>query len=193
MPADHPILRLLADITARNNAVIEFHFDVVAQDMEIPAELASGANPAKLTANLPELERLLAHNRQARIVWAHAGSDMLGHWTVELSRRMLKEHPNLYMSLRMGPGRQPQNFPLTQSGGVKPEWRSLLEEYSDRFVIGGDQFFVAPGQRGGHAVTVSQRSGVMRQRINRFLAALPEPLARKIGYENAIRIYRIKE
>ena len=159
----------------------------------MPAELASGANPAKLTANLPELERLLAHNRQARIVWAHAGSDMLGHWTVELSRRMLKEHPNLYMSLRMALARQPQNFPLTQTGGVKPEWRSLLEEFPDRFVIGGDQFFVAPGQRGGHAVTVSQRSGTMRQRINRFLAALPEPLARKIGYENAIRIYRIKD
>ena len=193
MPADHPILRLLADIAARNDAVIEFHFDVVAQDMAIPADLASAANPGKLTANLPEFERLLAHNRQARIVWAHAGSDMLGHWTVELSRRLLKEHPNLYMSLRMAPGRQPQNHPLTQSGSVKPEWLRLLEEFPDRFVIGGDQFFVALGQRAGHAVTASQRSGAMRQRISMFLAALPEPLARKIGYENAIRIYRIKE
>ncbi len=191
--ADHPIVRLLADITARNDAVIELHFDLVAQDMAIPAGLASSSNPANLTANLQELERLLAHNRQARIVWAHAGSDMLGHWTVELSRRMLKDHPNLYMSLRMGPGRQPQNHPLTQAGEIRPPWLALLNEFSDRFVIGGDQFFVPPGMSGGHAVAVSQRSGLMRRRVNLFLSALPEPLARKIGYENAIRIYRIKD
>ena len=191
--ADHPILRLLADITAKNDAVIELHLDLVAREMEIPAGLASAANPGTLAPNLPEFERLLAHNRKARIVWAHAGSDMLGHWTVDLSRRLLKENPNLFMSLRMAPGRQPQNHPLTQSGAVREEWIRLLDEFSDRFVIGGDQFFVSPGQRAGHAVNLSQRSGEMRQRIALFLAAMPDPLARKIGYENAIRIYRIRE
>jgi len=190
--ADHPILLLLADIAARNDAVIELHFDVVARDMAIPEGLANPSNPASLAANLPELERLLAHNRQARLVWAHAGSDMLGHWTVDLSRRLLKEHPNLYMSLRMAPGRQPENHPLTPSGEVKPGWRALLDEFSDRFVIGGDQFFVAPGLRGGPAAVFAQRSAIVRQRTALFLAALPEPLARKIGYANAIRIYRIK-
>jgi len=147
-------------------------------------------NPASFQANLAAFERLLAHNRNARIVWAHAGSDMLGQWTVSLSRMLVAKHPNLFMSLRMVPGRAPQNHPLTPNDQIKPEWRQLLNDFPDRFVIGGDQFFVSPGQRGGHAVTVSQRSGVMRQRINMFLAALPESLARKIGYENAIRIYR---
>ena len=190
---DHPVLRLLADITAKNDAVIELHLDLVAREMAIPAGLASAANPGTLAPNLAEFERLLAHNRKARIVWAHAGSDMLGHWTVDLSRKLLKENPNLFMSLRMAPGRQPQNHPLTQSGAVREEWIALLEEFSDRFVIGGDQFFVAPGQRGGHAVTVSARAGAMRQRIALFLAALPETLARKIGVDNAVRIYRIRE
>jgi len=157
------------------------------------AGLASSSNPANLAANLPELERLLAHNRQARIVWAHAGSDMLGHWTVGLSRRMLKDHPNLYMSLRMGPGRQPQNHPLAPAGTVKPEWVRLLEDFSDRFVIGNDQFFVPASTRGGPALAFAQRAAIVRQRAGIFLAALPEPLARKIGYENAIRIYRIKD
>ncbi|MSQ70217.1 MAG: hypothetical protein EXR27_02860 [Betaproteobacteria bacterium] len=191
--ADHPLLRLLADITARHDAVIELHFDVVAEDMAMPAGLAGPPNPERLAANLPELERLLAHNRGARIVWAHAGSDILGHWTIELSRRLLKDHPNLYMSLRMAPGRQPQNHPLTPMGEVKPPWLALLGEFPERFVIGGDQFFVPPGTRGGPAATFAQRASIMRERTRRFLAVLPGPLARRIGYENPMRIYRIKD
>jgi hypothetical protein len=40
----------------------------------------------------------------------------------------------------MSPGRAPQNHPLTPKGDIKPEWIQLLNEFPDRFVIGGDQF-----------------------------------------------------
>ena len=150
-------------------------------------------NPASFQANLAAFERLLAHNRNARIVWAHAGSDMLGQWTVSLSRMLVAKHPNLFMSLRMVPGRAPQNHPLTPNDQIKPEWRQLLNDFPDRFVIGGDQFFVADAVSAGPAKGFAQRAGIIRQRVNLFLAALPEALARKIGFENALRIYKLKE
>lgn len=193
-PADHPLLLLLADIAARHQAVIDFHFDVVAEDMEAPGWVVSPPNPRSFRANLPAFERFLAHNRGAQIVWAHVGSDQLGQWTVALSRRLLTDHSNLYMSFRMAPGRAPQNHPMTRQGTIKPEWLRLLQDFPDRFVLGGDQFFVSDSVRGsGPARTFSQRAPLVRQRTRAFLAALPADLARKIGYENAIRLYKLTE
>lgn len=193
VPADHPLLLMLADIAARADVVIDLHFDPLIEDMNAPEWLASPPNPPILRANVAAFERLLEHNRNAKIVWAHAGSDMLGHWTVALSRRLLEKHPNLYMSLRMGPGRAPQNHPLGPGNQIKPEWLRLLGDFPDRFVIGGDQFFVSSAARQGPAVIFSQRAGVIRERTRMFLAALPRDLAGRIGYENAIRIYKLRD
>lgn len=190
--ADHPLLLLLADVAARHHALIDFHFDVVVEDMKPPDWLSVPPTPPLLRANLAGFERLLAHNRGARIVWAHAGSDQLGWWTVDLSRRLLTAHPNLYMSLRMAPGRAPQNSSFGFDGVVRPEWLALLQEFSDRFVLGSDQFIASPSVRGaGPGISFSQRAPMMRQRSRAFLAALPPALARKIGAENAITLYKL--
>ena len=194
VPADHPLLLLLADITGRSDAVIDFHFDVVAGDIKAPDWLASPPNPQSFRANLAAFERLLEHNRKAKIVWAHAGSDMLGFWTTDLSRKLLTRHPNLYMSLRMAPGRAPQNHPLTRSNEIRPGWMRLLQDFSDRFVIGGDQFLVSPSVQGrGPGIEFSQRAPIVRERSRRFLAALPPELYRKIAVENATRLYKLKD
>lgn len=191
--ADHPLLLLLADIAARNDAVIDFHFDLVAEDTKAPEWLAVPPNPAVLRANLASFERLLGHSRKARVVWAHAGSDMLGYWTTALSRRFLERHSNLYMSLRMGPGRAPQNHPLTKANEIKRDWLSLLQDFPDRFVIGGDQFIASPLiQGGGPGMIFAQRAANIRERTSTFLAALPVDLARKIGRENAVRLYKLE-
>jgi predicted TIM-barrel fold metal-dependent hydrolase len=190
VPADHPLLLLLADIAARNDVPIDLHFDVAAEDMRTPGWLTTPPNPQVFHANVPAFERLLSHNTKARIVWAHAGSDMLGQWTASLSRKLLGDHSNLYMSLRLFPGQAPQNFPLLPIGGIKPEWLSLLHDFSSRFVIGGDQFITSrAGQRGGPAAMFSQQAPMTRQRTQAFLNSLPADLARKIGFENAMSIY----
>jgi Amidohydrolase len=190
VPADHPLLLQLADLAARHNVPIDLHFDPVVEEMPRP-DWAPASNPAVLPANFAAFERLLAHNRAAKIIWAHAGSDNLGQWTVALSQRMLSTHPNLFMSLRMTPGHAFQNHPLTKEGEIKPGWLRLLSDFSDRFVIGGDQFFV-------DAVTVNEnwklfasRAGMIRQRTNVFLSTLPERLAHEIAQANAARLYRL--
>ncbi|MBI2992451.1 MAG: amidohydrolase family protein, partial [Deltaproteobacteria bacterium] len=193
-PADHPLLFLLADIAARGDAVIDFHFDVVAEEMKAPEWLLSPPNPQLFSANLAAFEHLLAHNRKAKIVWAHAGSDMLGFWTTDLSRRLLTKYPNLYMSLRMAPGRTPQNHPMERGGRIRPEWMRLLQDYPDRFVIGGDQFFTSPSLRGqGPGITFSQRAPIVRERTRAFLTTLPPELYRTIAVENATRLYKLKD
>lgn len=188
--ADHPLLLALADIASRSGVVIDLHFDVAAVDTPIPEWGAAFDNPPELRANLAAFERLLEHNRGARIVWAHAGSDMLGYWTPELSRRLLGKHPNLYMSLRADLGRAPQNHPIDRAGTLKPEWRQLFSDFPDRFVIGGDQFIFSPGP--GGMPGFAQRAPVVRKNTRALLEQLPPELAQKIGMENAIRLYRLK-
>ncbi len=194
VPADHPLFLLLADIAARAEMPIDVHLDVVTAEMPTPPVLAPFGNPPTLAPNLPGFERLLAHNRRARIVWAHAGSDVLGHWTVDLSRRLLAAHPNLFMSLRMAPGRAPQNHPIGPDGALRPEWLRLLQDFPDRFVLGGDQFILAPGTRAsGPAVAFAQRAGMMLERVRVLLGALPPDLARAVASGNAVRIYRLRD
>ena len=197
VPADHPLLLALADIAARSGAVIDLHFDVAAEDARIPAWAAAFDNPPELRANLAAFERLLQRDRKAHIVWAHAGSDMLGYWTPKLSRRLLTQHPNLYMSLRVDLGRVPQNHPIDRAGAIKPEWLQLLVDFPDRFVIGGDQFifegsyalFKGPG---GGLPGFTDRAPVVRKNTRAFLDQLPPELAQKIALDNAVRLYRLK-
>jgi hypothetical protein len=118
---------------------------------------------------------------------------MLGHWTVELSRKVLRKHPNLFMSLRMGGG-VPRNRVLDERGEVKIEWLALFRDFQDRFVIGSDQFFVSPDIRGsGPATVFGQRAKRIREGSKTLLSKLPPDLYQKIGYENAVRLYKLKE
>lgn len=96
------------------------------------------SNPPDLGENLTVFERLLAHTRDARIVWAHSGWDDIGFRTVSLMRRLLRDHPNLYMDIKLRSGNRP-NAPLDAGGRLDAGWLALLKEFPDRFVIGVDR------------------------------------------------------
>lgn len=185
--ADHPLLRLLADIAARHDVPIDLHLDPIPQDIPPPPRLTqrSSANPAVLAANLGGFERLLAHNRKARIVWAHAGRDTLGTWTVALTRQLLERHSNLFLSLSMHPpfGVVAENSLLDPAGQANPAWIALLRDFPDRAAIGSD-FFHQPMGRDGSTLPAPTAA------IRRFVNALPAELANKAAHENAMRIYR---
>lgn len=185
-PPDHPLFLLLAEIAARHNVVIDLHMDAVVRDMPLPGGFSSPPNPRTVRENISGFERLLAHDRRARIVWAHVGWDNTGEMTVALLRRLLASHLNLYASIKIdqftpGQSRYPQNSPRTRFGGIRPEWLDLLRSFPDRFVIGSDAFYGTPRQ----VEMVSQ--GPMA-----LLSQLPPDLAQAVGYENAMRIYGIK-
>jgi predicted TIM-barrel fold metal-dependent hydrolase len=179
---DHPLFLLLADIAAQHDVPISIHMEAVPQDMDLPAPLKSPPNPPRLRANIAAFERLLAHNRRAKVVWAHLGWDTTGYRTPELMRRLLEAHPNLFMEMKLDPLDVEKNSPLTNgaSGHIKSEWLKLFTDFQDRFVIGSDQHY-------------PQSSGPQRwQAVVLLFNELPAGVRHKIGTENATRIYHLK-
>ena len=197
IPADDSLVKVLVDVVAQHDLVLDVHFDPVLAKMVKPARLMSPNNPAEFEPNFEAFERMLAHNRKAKIVWAHAGGvDMLGNYTPQLVGSLLDKHPNLYFSLRPM-GRDP-GVMLQMGGGPKgkrlnPEWVAVVEKYPDRFVMGSDSFLVADSaQRVGAARIFAENSARMRQAIRDVLAGLKPEIARKVGFENAERLYKLK-
>ncbi|MGD9867052.1 MAG: amidohydrolase family protein [Hyphomicrobiales bacterium] len=193
-PADHPLMLELADIAAELDVPIDLHMDAVAAPRKLPGALAANPkNPKTLPATLDGLERLLAHNRKARIVWAHGGTDHTGDFSAKTVGEFMDRHPNLYMSLKVT-GAQGQTFNKLYNGGtLDPGWSVLLNRHPDRFVIGSDSFFADPAHKGGGPLAEFSRMAERRlQATRQFMALLPPGLARRIGHENAAAIYRMR-
>jgi predicted TIM-barrel fold metal-dependent hydrolase len=177
-PADHPLYLLLADIAAEHGVPFDIHMEAVPQDMALPAGLKSPPNPPRLHANIAAFERLLAHNPRAKIIWAHAGSDFTGFRTVDLNRRLLQAHPNLYMEIKADPEAPGLNYPIAEDGKIKPDWLKLFMDFQDRFIIGSDQHYPEPK---GQDRRWQEDVLVFNQ--------LPPDVRRKIGTENIVSIY----
>lgn len=187
---DHPLLRLLADIAARHDVPIDLHLDPVPSDVATPAHLGAAQNPPVLKANIEGFERLLAHNRQTKIVWAHAGSDPLGYFTPKLVRELLGRHPNLALSIR--PTSPRPGAMVHPTGNVNEEWVAVLRDFPDRFVLGSDTMVVGTHYTGPQTPRLfASRGEGQRRGIRRLLSVLPPDLARRIGYENAERLYKL--
>lgn len=186
-PADHPLFLLLADLAAQYDVPIDLHIEALAENLPAPPWLLSACdqNPAVIPATLPALERLLSHNRGARIVWQHIGWDNTGEMTPELLRRLLTAHPNLYLAIKAVLDNRPNRI-HNDDFEIVPEWLALFEEFTDRVVVGADEFARSPKVRGGYkkppffAVTW------------RAVGSLPPELREKIGRDNAVRIYRLE-
>lgn len=189
VPADHSLLLLLADIAAKHDVPIDLHFDPVPADEDTPSHLSSPRNPAVLKANLAGFERLLAHNRRAKIVWAHAGSDPLGNFTPRLVRELLERHPNLALSIR--PTAPRPGSMVHPRGRIDADWTAVLRDHPQRFVLGSDSMVVATNYTGPNTPRIfAPRAVMQRQGIRRLLSHLSTDLARRIGYENAERLYK---
>lgn len=182
-PPDHPLFLLLADLAARADLPIELHLEAIETAAPLHERYSSPPNPNPLKPNLEVFERLLAHNRQARIVWSHLGWDNTGQRTVALTRRFLARHPNLYVNIKMGRDSLPVNTMLGPDRRVLPEWLGLMEEHPDRFMLGSDQFYVTPRS--------DRRFPQHTRPVRLLLDQLPEWLARKVASENALKVYRL--
>lgn len=195
VPPDHPLLLVLADVAARRGVPIDLHMDAVQGGAPPPQFLMAGAsNPPELPDTLGALPRLLAHNPQATIVWAHAGSDPIGAMSAATIGRLMDEHPNLYVSLRIHGVKSPMhNKVFAGAGGLDPEWRELLTKRAGRFVIGTDSFFASPNLRGyGPGQQFGERNEFRLHATLRLLSLLPPEVAQKIARENAARIYGLQ-
>lgn len=186
IPADHPLLLLLADIAAERGLPIDLHYDLVPQDMPLPPSLrANPLNPDVLPENLSAFKRLLAHNPRTTFVWSHVGFEPLLTRGPQRVRALLTQFPNLYMSFRINRGAPRPAAAMDMNGTVKPEWVALVGEFADRFMLGSDSFYDPAGsiRRGS--------SEEAMENFHRLLAALPEPVRNVVATGNAERVYHL--
>lgn len=190
--ADHPLFFLLADIAAANDVPIDIHMEAVETEHDTPENLrgACRANPLRIVATVPGLEKLLSHNRDARIVWQHIGWDNVGQMRPALLRRLLESHPNLFLALRIedrrrqvGGGGPMPNRIVDRRGQIQPGWRDLIVDFSDRVMIGSDEFFSPNADVRHPAASFVGTWAVLDQ--------LQPDLAVKIGHDNPARVYRL--
>ncbi len=191
-PPDHPLFLLLADVAAENNIPIDLHMDAVPHKKNTRRQLLNrcSKNPSYLQATIPPFERLLSHNRKTRIVWQHIGWDNTGDMTIALLKRLLKAHPNLYLSMKVvkmgihSSGVPMPNRVVGKDMKMSREWISFIKEFPDRFMIGGDEFVGIPGR--------TRRMPQSFEEIWSAVNHLPPALAKKIGHDNAARVYNLK-
>jgi len=197
---EHPLLIALVEIAGRRGLVIDLHMDPIVSAGRGPGGLHVPPNTATLMANVAGLERLLAHDRNARIVWAHGGSDFTGNMTPALIGRLMDAHANLYMSLRPVPagvttagnvGLRLYNT-MMPGGSIDKAWLALLERHPDRFVLGSDSFILSPSvPPDSPLITLSRGNQVRLAAARALIAKLPKELAANVAELNAARLYRV--
>ena len=183
VPLTHPLLDTLGDVAAKTGIPIDIHFDVVPRGSNLPKQLAGAGNPSYLEANLAQFERFLSRNREAKIVWAHAGLEVTSFRTAQLCADLLQRHQNLYMSIRLTRGAQKPSAAMDTSGQLKNDWKQLFTRFPDRFVFGSESMY------GSSMSSMFDHQFILYQKL---LAQLPPIVARKIASENALIIYPLE-
>ena len=138
-----------------------------------------------------QLETLLASDRQGVVVLSHCGKDTVA----KDIRPLLDKHPNLFCDLgfRSTPQaeKEGKRWPerivfwghsLLQKAGVKPDWKQLIEDHPDRFMVAIDD-----------VQSWEEYAGVVAAIRQGLLAQLTPETAEKVAYRNAVRIYGLKE
>jgi len=148
--ADGPVAKKLMTLAEQKKLAVLAHVDDVAIDL--------------LMANTP------SKGQAVRLIWAHTG---IGGAPVERVRTLLARYPMLMGELSYRPG-------LTCEGGTLcPEWRALILQYPERFVIGSDTW-------------VNQRWSSYDDTMRGYrvwLADLPRAVAQRIAWGNAAALF----
>ncbi len=160
-PADSPLMQRLWAMSAKYAVPLSVHLDATPDSLE-------------------QMERMLASDRAGTWIWAHSG--WLPVANPSLLRRLLRTHPNLFCELsgRESIRRIYRGDPIDNDRVLKPEWKALLEELPDRFVIGTD---VDPATMAAYAEEIGYWRGI--------LAQLTPATATKLAHANAERLLKL--
>lgn len=86
-----------------------------------------------------EVDRALARSPDTTIIWAHVGDG-----PASMARALMKKHSNLYADLStrnpyMKVGKPQDEQRLTnRDGSIQKDWKTVFEEFPDRFLYGLD-------------------------------------------------------
>ncbi len=173
------VLRELAAGTAAGPYVGlgEFHlYDSADADQPVARELMQLAQERGLAVlahvDATAIDRLMAHAPRARLIWAHTG---IGGEPISTVRSLLERHPTLMGELSYRPG-------LTQADGhLSAEWKALLTQHPQRFLVGSDTWINARWQD----------YEALMQAARLWLGDLEPAVARRIAWDNGAALFKL--
>ena len=128
------------------------------------------------------IDLLMAHTpsrgQRTRLIWAHTG---IGGAPAERVRELLQRYPLLMGELSYRPGLTCRND-LNQER-LCPAWRSLLQEFPERFMIGSDTWINARWQYYDD----------LMQSYRAWLGDLSKPVAEAIAWRNGVRLFGLPQ
>lgn len=139
-----------------------------------------------------EVDKVLAELPSLKLVWAHA----CGRSSAQVIRNLLMKHPNLFCDLSnmtntggygsAWPKAEDFTFKVESNGNFFDDFKGVILEYPDRFFVGMD---VAHQSR-----WTMEKGNTFERRVQRtreLLSNLPEPVAKKLAYQNVIAVYKL--
>jgi predicted TIM-barrel fold metal-dependent hydrolase len=152
-------------------AIGEFHIYGADVDLPVPRRMIELARQYNLVlhshSDADAIDRQFVQWPAARILWAHAGFAPPASVRV-----MLQKHRNLWCDLAF-------RSDYAADGKLDTEWRALLIEFPDRFMVGTDTF---TPERWPFIVEHARWS-------RGWLAELPPDVAEKIAYRNGEALF----
>ncbi len=129
VPADTPTWLQLVDLSAQYHVPISFHF--------VPEDAVANA----------AFERMLNHNKNAILIWAHLGFNSMALNSATLNDYLLR-YPYLYFDTA-GIQNMQKPIPLdgsnwarladqSNNGKLKAEWKKFFETWNSRILFGTD-------------------------------------------------------
>ena len=160
--ADSPLMQSLWGLSAKHDAPMMIH-------MEFDDDSAE------------ELQSLVESDRNGTMVLGHCGKNT----SPDQIRTLLEANDNVYCNLAFRSPPQTSAFDpnnIYDSCTLKSEWKDLIEDHPDRFMVGIDD---THSWETFDKVTENIRSGL--------LANLRPDVAEKVAYKNAVKLYALEE
>ncbi|BFU94611.1 MAG: hypothetical protein NTNFB02_13330 [Nitrospira sp.] len=147
-------------------AIGEFHVSGENADLPVVRAIVQLAKDHRLMlhahSDADAVERLFRQDPGARILWAHGGYEKAPR-----IREMLHRYKNLWVELS-------SRDDLVLNGRLATDWRTVLLEFSDRFMVGTDT----------HTPDRWNSIGSNADSVRAWLAELPTEVAERIAYKN---------
>jgi Amidohydrolase len=171
VPAAYGPLLAIAETAARLNMPLDLHAEPVEPDGKRHEAEVFGTI-ALMFERAPNLKLITSHNAMTN---------------VHNARSLLQAYPTLMMNVRFGGYGQQVNWAnleglVDERRQLYEDWAVLFEEMPDRFMLGMDFFFGGEGNVADHYAANIHLA-------RRVLGSLPPPVAEKIGFNNARRLF----
>ena len=118
------------------------------------------------------LEAIFAHDARVKVIWAHTGFTTPPATIADY----LSRHPTLIAELSY-------RGDVASGTKVTPAWRELFLRYPDRFILGSDTWTAE--RWSSYAAIIAAYRG--------WLADLPEGVAAKLRWDNAVRMFGLSQ